>query len=83
MHPRSTFHVDTSYVRTPPAFTALRAVAVPEHGGHTLFTNQYLAYDTLPAGVRDDLYGCTIRSALSKFLLLSYIVICWCDLAVR
>jgi taurine dioxygenase len=27
MPPRSTFHTDTSYVRKPPAFTALRAVA--------------------------------------------------------
>ena len=39
--PRSTFHTDTSYVRKPPAYTALRAVAVPERGGQTLFTNQY------------------------------------------
>ena len=47
--PRSSFHVDTSYVRRPPAYTALRAVTIPEQGGETLFTNQYHAYDTLPA----------------------------------
>ncbi|TRW87827.1 TauD/TfdA family dioxygenase [Mycolicibacterium sp. 018/SC-01/001] len=46
--PRSSFHVDTSYLRTPPAYTALRAVTVPEQGGQTLFTNQYTAYATLP-----------------------------------
>jgi taurine dioxygenase len=46
--PRSTFHTDTSYVRNPPSYTALRAVSVPERGGQTLFTNQYRAYDTLP-----------------------------------
>ena len=46
--PRSTFHTDTSYVRNPPAYTALRAVDVPEQGGQTLFTNQYAAYETLP-----------------------------------
>ncbi|MEH3139411.1 MAG: TauD/TfdA family dioxygenase [Mycobacterium kyogaense] len=46
--PRSSFHVDTSYLRTPPAYTALRAVTVPERGGQTLFTNQYTAYATLP-----------------------------------
>ena len=46
--PRSSFHVDTSYLRCPPAYTALRAVTVPERGGQTLFTNQYHAYDTLP-----------------------------------
>ena len=55
--PRSTFHTDTSYVRKPPAFTALRAVAVPERGGQTLFTNQYAAYDTLP--VDDPTGACT------------------------
>lgn len=55
--PRSTFHTDTSYVREPPSYTALRAVRVPEHGGHTLFTNQYTAYETLPQHIRDDLAG--------------------------
>lgn len=55
--PRSTFHTDTSYVRNPPVYTALRAVEVPERGGHTLFTNQYEAYETLPAGIREFLRG--------------------------
>jgi taurine dioxygenase len=50
--PRSNFHVDTSYVRTPPAYTALRAVEVPEAGGQTLFSNQYRAFETLPADTR-------------------------------
>jgi taurine dioxygenase len=59
--PRSTFHVDTSYVRHPPAYTALRAVRIPAQGGETLFTNQYRAYDTLPADVRERLRGRTIR----------------------
>ena len=47
--PRSTFHVDTSYIRRPPTYTALRAVKIPPQGGETLFTNQYRAYTTLPA----------------------------------
>jgi taurine dioxygenase len=55
--PRSTFHVDTSYVRRPPAYTALRAVTVPEEGGETLFTDQYRAYETLPGEVRERLLG--------------------------
>jgi alpha-ketoglutarate-dependent taurine dioxygenase len=59
--PRSTFHVDTSYVRVPPAYTALRAVSIPERGGQTLFTNQYRAYETLPPEVRERLAGRTIR----------------------
>jgi taurine dioxygenase len=55
--PRSTFHVDTSYVRHPPTYTALRAVKIPPQGGETLFTNQYRAYTTLPDDVRDALRG--------------------------
>lgn len=55
--PRSTFHVDTTYVRTPPAYTALRAVEIPEQGGETLFTDQYAAFETLPAVVRERLEG--------------------------
>jgi taurine dioxygenase len=63
--PRSVFHVDTSYVRRPPAYTALRAVTIPVRGGETLFTNQYRAYATLPARVRDRLAGRTIRHVVT------------------
>lgn len=59
--PKSTFHVDTSYVRIPPAYTALRAVEVPASGGHTLFSNQYRAYDTLPEDMRLDLADRTVE----------------------
>lgn len=59
--PRSTFHVDTSYVRIPPAYTALRAVEVPDRGGHTLFSNQYRAYDSLPAALRQRVDGRTVE----------------------
>ncbi|GGF50640.1 taurine catabolism dioxygenase [Marmoricola endophyticus] len=59
--PRSTFHVDTSYVAAPPAYTALRTVQVPAQGGQTLFSNQYRALETLPEEVRADLAGRTIR----------------------
>ncbi|MEO0529153.1 MAG: TauD/TfdA family dioxygenase [Planctomycetota bacterium] len=46
--PRSVYHTDTSYVSRPPAFTALRAVDVPDRGGETLFVNQYEALARLP-----------------------------------
>lgn len=55
--PTSNFHVDTSYVREPPAYTALRAVELPASGGQTLFTNQYAAYDTLPDALRTEIAG--------------------------
>jgi taurine dioxygenase len=63
--PRSSFHVDTSYVRRPPAYTALRAVDIPSRGGETLFTNQYRAFETLPAEVRAALDGRTITHVVT------------------
>lgn len=63
--PRSTFHVDTSYVRHPPAYTALRAVEIPASGGETLFTNQYRALETLPPDVSVKLEGRTIRHVVT------------------
>lgn len=63
--PRSVFHVDTSYVREPPAYTALRAVQIPTQGGQTLFTDQYRAYDTLPDDIRQRLQGRTIRHVMT------------------
>jgi len=58
--PKSNYHVDTSYLAQPPAYTALRAVQIPQRGGATLFTNQYHAYETLPDEMRDTLEGRTI-----------------------
>jgi len=59
--PQSVFHTDTSYVSVPPAFTALRAVAVPEAGGETLFSNQYAAYRKLPAAAKYALRKARVR----------------------
>lgn len=63
--PKSAFHVDTSYVRDPPAYTALRAVQIPERGGATQFTNQYRAYETLPDDVRTLLDGRAITHVVT------------------
>lgn len=63
--PRSVFHVDTSYVTRPPAYTALRTVAVPEQGGQTIFSNQYRAYDTLPVELHERVRGRLIRHRVS------------------
>jgi taurine dioxygenase len=63
--PRSSFHVDTSYVRRPPAYTALRAEHVPSQGGETLFSNQYRAYDILPTPLRESLVGRTITHVVT------------------
>ncbi len=67
--PRSVFHSDTSYVRRPPAYTALRAVTVPDRGGQTLFTNQYRAYETLPQDIRAALRDRTITHVVTGLAL--------------
>lgn len=58
--PRSVFHSDTSYAALPPAFTALRAVEVPEAGGETLFASGYDAFDRLPTALRDLVAGALV-----------------------
>lgn len=67
--PKSNFHVDTSYVRNPPAYTALRAVEVPAEGGQTQFSNQYAAYDTLPADVKERLSDAVVTHVVTGLAL--------------
>lgn len=58
------WHTDLSYLAAPPSFTLLHAQEVPDHGGDTVFANQYLAYATLSAGLRRTLVGLeTVHSA--------------------
>jgi taurine dioxygenase len=49
------WHTDLSYLVAPPAYTVLHACDVPPTGGDTMWANQYLAYDTLPSGVKDQI----------------------------
>ncbi len=46
------WHSDTTYLERPPMGTLLVAREVPRTGGDTLFANQYLAYETLSAGMK-------------------------------
>jgi alpha-ketoglutarate-dependent taurine dioxygenase len=51
------WHSDLSYLPAPPAYTLLHAWEIPDHGGDTVWSNQYLAYETLSAGLRATLDG--------------------------
>lgn len=51
------WHSDTAYVQKPPQATMLYAVAVPKHGGDTLFANMYAAYEALSPGMQSLLDG--------------------------
>jgi taurine dioxygenase len=66
---RSVFHTDTSYVAKPPAFTALRALTIPASGGATLFSDQYRAYETLPATVKEQLADARVLHVMSGLTL--------------
>jgi taurine dioxygenase len=62
------WHSDTAYLKQPPLATLLHAVETPSHGGDTLFTSTYAAYDALSEGLRrvvDGLVG--VNSAELKY----------------
>jgi len=67
--PRSVFHTDTSYISRPPAYTALRTVIQPIAGGETLFCDQYRAYETLPARVKEQLAETKVLHAVTGLVL--------------
>ena len=46
------WHTDQMFSPQPAMGTMLYALAVPSAGGDTLFTNQYLAYETLSDGMK-------------------------------
>jgi taurine dioxygenase len=47
------WHSDLSYVETPSLGSMLHAQELPAEGGDTLFANMHLAWDTLPAALRN------------------------------
>ncbi|MEK9645576.1 MAG: TauD/TfdA family dioxygenase, partial [Alphaproteobacteria bacterium] len=51
------FHGDQCYYEVPARASMLYAMEIPPVGGNTLFTNNYLSWETLPDGVRDKLDG--------------------------
>lgn len=46
------WHSDTAYLPQPPLATLLYALETPAHGGDTLFSSTYAAYDALSEGMR-------------------------------
>jgi taurine dioxygenase len=49
------WHSDWSFMASPPAATVLLGSIIPPHGGNTLFSNQYAAWDALPEDVKSRL----------------------------
>jgi alpha-ketoglutarate-dependent taurine dioxygenase len=61
------WHTDVTFSPTPPKVSILQMMLNPPRGGDTLFTNQYLAYETLSAPLRDFLDGCHAVHTASTF----------------
>lgn len=51
------WHIDLTFMKRPPKASVLRMVKVPDHGGDTLFSNMYAAYDDLSPRMQDYLDG--------------------------
>ncbi len=51
------WHSDLSYKQRPSLGSLLHAQELPATGGDTLFANQHLAWDTLPAALRENVVG--------------------------
>ncbi len=65
-----TWHTDWSFQENPPAGTCLFAITIPPKGGDTLYANQHLALEKMPADLRARLDGKraihSARAAYSK-----------------
>ncbi|MGE0257358.1 MAG: TauD/TfdA dioxygenase family protein [Alphaproteobacteria bacterium] len=60
------WHTDMSYIDEPPSASALYSLEVPPSGGDTGFCNMYLAYETLPAGLKRQVEGRSCRHDASR-----------------
>jgi taurine dioxygenase len=61
------WHYDEPWTEAPPKITTLSAVKVP-HGGDTMWSNQYLAYERLSPSMRSVLEGLRVRFRSSRAL---------------
>jgi taurine dioxygenase len=56
------WHSDHSFNERPLGAAMLYALEIPDEGGNTLFSNMYLALETLPAALRKRVEGLTIKN---------------------
>lgn len=60
------WHTDMSYNELPPMASALFALEIPPMGGETGFCNMYLAYESLPAGLKRRVAGLSCKHDSSR-----------------
>jgi taurine dioxygenase len=51
------WHADMTYIERPPMAAILYAIEIPPAGGDTFWANMYVAYETLPAGLKRRIEG--------------------------
>jgi len=51
------WHADMTYIDTPPMAAILHALELPPSGGDTYWANMYLAYEVLPADLKQRIKG--------------------------
>jgi taurine dioxygenase len=56
------WHSDHSFNERPLGAALLYALEIPDQGGNTMFSNMYLALETLPALLRQRIEGLTIKN---------------------
>ncbi len=61
------WHSDVTFSATPPLASILRMAVCPETGGDTMWSNQYLAYETLSAPLRDLVDGLSAVHTAAPF----------------
>jgi taurine dioxygenase len=61
------WHSDVTFSPTPPMASILQMVTCPRRGGDTMWSNQYLAYDTLSAPMRSFIDGLTAVHTAEPF----------------
>jgi alpha-ketoglutarate-dependent taurine dioxygenase len=50
--PFTRFHTDSPFLEQPPLCIVMRALEVPKFGGDTAFSNMYLVYEQMSAGLK-------------------------------
>ena len=54
-HTNAHWHSDVTFEEQPPDATFLYSLEIPDEGGDTLFSNQFLAYESLPEELKTEL----------------------------
>lgn len=62
------WHSDWSFKENPPIGTCLLGITIPPNGGDTLFANQHLAYQNMPASLKRETDGLwAVHSAVKAY----------------